>query len=73
MRFTGANLAAAAMLYEADHDASPRGVRLRQLALAVIDSFVDLRMAPPQGECFVIDSGQPVTALSHADNKQMFL
>jgi len=72
--FCGANLdAATAMLYEADRDSSPRGARLRRLAITIIDSFLRLRMAPPQGEGFLIDSGQAVTALSHAGNKQMYL
>jgi hypothetical protein len=72
--FCGANLdAAVAMLYEADRDRSPRGAQLRHSALAVVDSFLSLRMAPPQGEGFAIDTGQAVTALGHAGIKEMFL
>lgn len=72
--FCGANLdAAVALLYEANRDSTPRGERLRDAASTVIDSFLKLTMAPPQGEGFLIDNGQPVTALCHTGDKQMFL
>lgn len=69
--FCGANLdAATAMLYEAARDPSDRGERLRQRASAVIDSFLRLKISPPEGEGFHLKTGQPALAIG---NEQLFL
>jgi hypothetical protein len=64
MGFTGKNLEAANfMLMESDRDPGERGKKLRQQALAIIHSFLPLKMAPPVGEGFHLDTGEPVMAI----------
>jgi len=67
MGFTGKALEAAEfLLAEAQLDHTARGAELRRQADKIIASFLRLQMAPPEGEGFVIATGQPATALSHA-------
>lgn len=66
MGFTGKALESAEfMLAEARLDDTARGAELRRKAEKIIASFLRLKMAPPEGEGFVIATGQPTTALSH--------
>jgi hypothetical protein len=70
--FTGKNLESANfMLMESDRDPTARGARLRKLALAIIDSFLKLKMSPPAGEGFNLDTGEPVMAI--AEHKRIYL
>ena len=67
MGFTGKALESAEfLLAEARLDNTARSVELRRKAERIIASFLRLKMAPPEGEGFVIATGQPTTALSHA-------
>ncbi len=64
MGFTGKNLESARLLLEdADRDPSARGQWHRKLALAIISSFLRLKMDPPVGEGFDLVTGQPVPAI----------
>jgi hypothetical protein len=48
------------LLREADRDPSPRGQRMRQFGLAIIDTFIRLvPMSPPAGEGFNLWTGKP--------------
>jgi hypothetical protein len=72
MGFTGKNIEAANyMLMEADRDSTDRGRRLRQQALAIIDSFTKMKMSPPAGEGFNLDTGEPVMAIG--EHKRVYL
>lgn len=67
MGFTGKALESAEfLLAEACLDKTARGAELRRQAEKIIASFLRLKMAPPEGEGFIIATGQPATALSHA-------
>lgn len=71
MGFCGANIdAAAALLYEASQDSTERGARLRSIGNAIIDSFIRLKMAPPEAEGFHLKTGAPVMAIG---NDRVFL
>jgi len=61
MGFVGKNIEAAdQLLREADSDASPRGQRMRELGLAIIDSFIRMvPMSPPAGTGFNLITGKP--------------
>ncbi len=65
MGFVGKNLESAALLYQdSDGDPSPRGQEYRELALAVIDTFVRLlKLCPPEGEGLDIYTGHPSVTL----------
>ena len=66
--FTGKNLEAARfLLREAELDASPRGLRLRRLGETIIASFLQLKVAPPEGEGFQLESGHPICALGRPE------
>lgn len=58
--FVGKNLEVAdILLIEADHDSGPRGTRLRNTALSIIDTFTrGLTMAPPSGEAIDLATGR---------------
>jgi hypothetical protein len=72
MGFTGKNLEAARVLLgDSDRDPSARGEWHRKLALAIIKSFLTLRMNPPVGEGFDLFSGQPVVAIPR--DQEVFL
>ena len=72
MGFTGKNLESANfMLMESDRDTTERGKRLRPLALAIIDSFLKMKMSPPVGEGFNLDTGEPVMAIG--EHKRVYL
>jgi hypothetical protein len=74
MGFTGKALEAAEfMLAESLLDSSERGTELRRKAEKIIASFLRLKMAPPQGEGFFIQTGQPTTALEHQKDPQIYL
>ena len=61
--FCGKNLEAArCLLREAELDRTPRGEVLRHQAESIIASFLKLKMAPPEGEGFQLESGKPVCA-----------
>jgi hypothetical protein len=48
------------LLIEADRDPSPRGQKMRQSGLAIMDSFVHLLpMSPPSASGFSLQSGKP--------------
>ncbi|OHE89031.1 MAG: hypothetical protein A3G75_15335, partial [Verrucomicrobia bacterium RIFCSPLOWO2_12_FULL_64_8] len=59
MGFCAKNIEAAdQLLREADRDPGPRGQRMRQLALAIIDTFIRLiPMSPPAGDGFDLFTG----------------
>ena len=60
MGFTGKNLEVAELLLaEAARDSTARGTRMRARAIAIIDSFTHLRMTPPAGDGFDLDTGTP--------------
>ena len=62
--FCGKNLEAArCLLREAELEHTARGQRMRRQAELMIASFLKLRMVPPEGEGFDLDSGQAVCAL----------
>src|SRR5271157_1090938 len=64
MGFTGKNLEAARLLLEdADRDLSARGQWHRKLAVAIISSFLRLKIDPPVGEGFDLLTGQSVPAI----------
>jgi hypothetical protein len=72
MGFTGKNLEAAKLLLcDADRDPSARGEWHRKLALAIIQSFLALKMNSPAGEGFDLFSGQPVLAIP--EDQELFL
>lgn len=65
MGFTGKNLEAAEYLFadaEVDSDKT-RAARDRKLGLAIYASFIKLRMNPPVGEGFNLDTGQIALAI----------
>jgi len=65
MGFTGKNLESAEFLL-ADAQADPDSVRAshdRELGLAIFKSFMQLRMNPPVGEGFDIQTGEPALAI----------
>ncbi|HZQ55678.1 MAG TPA: hypothetical protein VFB14_26000 [Bryobacteraceae bacterium] len=65
MGFTGKNLEAAEFLLadaQADSDKS-RAQKNRQLGLAIFASFIRLKMDPPVGEGFLIDTGELALAI----------
>jgi N-acylglucosamine 2-epimerase (GlcNAc 2-epimerase) len=65
--FTGKNLESAEFLLadaQSDPDAK-RASRDRNLGLAIFQSFVRLRMNPPVGEGFDINTGEPQLAIPH--------
>jgi len=64
MGFVGKNLEAAdQMLRESDLDQTPRGQRMRDLGLRIIESFVrELPMDPPAGEAFDLLTGEPTVS-----------
>jgi len=63
MGFAGRNLQAArVLLADADRDLSARGQWHRKLAVAIISSFLGLKMDPPVGEGFDLFTGQPALA-----------
>lgn len=71
MGFTGKCLAAAAdMLQEAALDKSSRGDRLHEQAEAIIASFLQLKMSPPEGEGFSLKDGRTVCAIG---SQEVFL
>ena len=67
MGFTGKAIESAEfLLAEARLDDTASGAELRGKAEKIIASFLRLKMAPPESEGFIIATGQPATALSHA-------
>jgi hypothetical protein len=62
--FVGKNIEVANLfLIEADRDPSPRGQRLRQLALQIIQTFTTkLSMSPPSGEAIDLLTGEPTVS-----------
>ncbi len=64
MGFCGKNLEGAdELLQEGDHDKTPRGEKMRQQGLAIIDSLIRLvPMSPPAGVGFNINTGEAVPA-----------
>jgi hypothetical protein len=73
--FCGKALEAAEfLLAEAALDTTPRGIELRRKGEAIIESFLRLKMAPPEAEGFVIATGAPATALGHVpDHPEIYL
>lgn len=64
MGFVAKNIEAAVfMLREADRDKTERGARLRRIGLAVVHSFTRLKMAPPEGEGFDLDTREPAVLM----------
>lgn len=62
MGFIGAALPTAKiMLEEAERDETERGKELHRKAVKIIDSFTQLKIAPPDGEGFYVDTGEPLT------------
>jgi hypothetical protein len=60
MGFLGRNMQAADMLlYESEHDRA-QSAQLQTLAVQILDSFARLKMSPPEGHGFWLDSGEPV-------------
>jgi len=60
MGFLGRNMQAADMLlYESEHDGA-QSAQLHTLAVQILDSFAKLKMSPPEGHGFWLDSGEPV-------------
>ncbi len=67
--FTGKNIESAEfLLAESLRSTGKRSARLRRLGEAIIDSFTQLQMAPPEGEGFDLKTGKTVTALG-GDNR----
>ncbi len=64
MGFCGKNLEGAdQLLQEGDRDKSPRGQKMRQQGLAIIDSLIRLvPMSPPAGVGFNIQTGEAIPA-----------
>ena len=63
MGFCGKNLEAANYLLQAAAlESGPRSAALRSKAEAIAASFLRLKMSPPQGEGFHLDTGLPVCA-----------
>ncbi len=65
MGFTGKNLEAAEFLLadaQIDDDKT-RAANDRKLGLGIFSSFIRLRMSPPVGEGFDLDTGQPALAI----------
>lgn len=64
--FTGKGIEVAEMLLaESARDGGQRGVQLREKGERLIASFLRLKVAPPEGEGFFLNSGKPTTALGH--------
>jgi hypothetical protein len=58
--FCGRNLQGALfLLEEGEKDATARGERLRKLGTSIVDSFLKLRMSPPEAEGFNLITGAP--------------
>jgi hypothetical protein len=53
------------LLQEAAADPGPRGAELRRQGEAIVAAFLKLKMSPPAGEGFHLDTGQPVLAIPH--------
>ncbi len=62
--------AARFLLREAVLDDTPRGRRLRQQAESIVESFLVLKIDPPIGEGFRLDSGEPACAIG---DREVFL
>lgn len=64
MGFVGKNIEAAdQLLREGDLDPGPRGERMRNLGLAIIESFIrHVPMNPPAGEAFDLLTGEPTVS-----------
>ena len=74
MGFGAKNLESANFLLEdADQDATPRGELHRRQGTAIIDSFTHLKMSPPAGEGFNIDTGEPVPPPGESPDSRIFL
>lgn len=72
MGFTGKNLESAEfLLLESLRDKTARGDRLRKTGLAIFDSFVKLKMNPPAGEGFHLETGESVLAIPR--DKRVYL
>ena len=70
--FTGKNLEAAEFLLEdASRDTGSRAEKHRAIASAIFDSFAKLKVAPPEGEGFNLDTGS--TALAIPRDKRVYL
>ncbi len=66
MGFTGKNLEAAVFfLMDAAREESPLDAVHREKALAIINSFLKLKVAPPEGEGFDMETGELQLALPH--------
>ncbi len=64
MGFTGKTLESANyLLQDADGDSSEQGKKHWQQALAIIQSFLKLKLSPPIGEGFNFDTGKPDLAI----------
>ena len=74
MGFVGKNLESAALLYQdSDGDSSSRSDQHRELAVAVIDTFVrNLKIVPPEGEGLDIYTGQPSVTLPWEEENRAF-
>jgi hypothetical protein len=70
--FVGKSLdAARQLLYDAEHDPSPRGELHRQQGTAIIDTFVRMKMSPPSGNGLNIDTGEPTSYACSATGDQL--
>jgi hypothetical protein len=70
--FTGKNLEAAEFLLEdAARDTGARAAQHRAIGSAIFDSFAQLKVAPPEGEGFNLDTG--ATALAIPSDKRVYL
>jgi len=68
MGFTGNCLESANyLLQEADTDPSPRGRELRRKGEAIVNSFLALKVDPPAGGGFNLNTGDPVCAIGNAE------
>jgi hypothetical protein len=74
MGFGAKNLEAANfLLQDADNDPTPRGETDRRLGAAIIDTFTRLKMSPPEGTGFNIDTGEPWPAPDGKARSRVFL
>jgi Xaa-Pro aminopeptidase len=70
--FTGKNLEAAEFLLEdAARDTGARAAQHRAIGSAIFDSFTQLKVAPPEGEGFNLDTG--ATALAIPRDQRVYL